>query len=151
MNSLFAKIVGLEHSTVAFIEKTLAEVEQKAPGIERVIDAGLEYIGPVLQIALAAEGQTVLAAEIGPVIAKAQNMLVATSATITDFGPTPTAASTFAAVAQNLAALLAAGQVKNPQTIGAITKAVSEIGTLGSAVKLAAARIAAAAATPAVA
>ncbi len=148
MNSLFAKIVGLEHSTVAFIEKALADVEAKAPTIERVVDAGLEYIGPVLQIALAAEGQTVLAADLGSVIAKSHNVLLATSATITDFGPTPTAAGMFKSVATNLSALLAAGQVKNPKSIGAITKAVSEIGTLGSAVELAAAKIATAAAPP---
>ncbi|HEY5054672.1 MAG TPA: hypothetical protein VII58_00840 [Acidobacteriaceae bacterium] len=143
--SLFAKVEGAEKSTMAFIEKTLAEVESKAPSIERVVDAGLEYVGPVLQIALAAEGQTALAADIGPIIAKAQNVLVATSATITDFGPTPTAASAFASVASNLGALLAAGQIKSPKSVAAVTKAVSEIGHLGSAVQVAAAAIAASA------
>lgn len=146
MNSFFAAIENAEKSTIAWIAKTLTAVEGKAPSIERVVDASLAYVGPVLQIGLGALGQTALAAEVGPVIAEAQSVLLATSATITDFGPTPTAASAFAAVATNLSALLAAGQVKNTTTVATITKAVSEIGTLGSAVQAAAAGIAAAAA-----
>ena len=143
-SSFLKAIEGAEKTTVHYIEKTLTEIEGNAPAIERLVDASLNYIGPVLQIGLGALGQTALAAEVGPVIAKAQNMLVAASATITDFGPTPTAASAFASVATNLNALLAAGQVKNPQSVAAFTKAVAEILTLGKAVETVAAGIAAA-------
>ena len=143
--SFLHKVEGAEKSTVAYIEKTLTEVEGNAPAIERLVDASLSYIGPVLQIGLGALGQTALAADVGPIIAKAQGMLVAASATVTDFGATPTAGSAFTAVATNLSALLAAGQVKNPQTVATFTKAIAEIGTLGKAVQAAAAAISAAA------
>lgn len=144
LTSFFAKIEGAEKSTMAFIEKELIALEGKAPTIERVVDAGLGYIGPVLQLGLGLLGQTAIAAEVGPVIAKAQSDLLAASALVTDFGPTPTAASVFASVKANLGALLTGAQISNTKTVAAITKAVSEVGVLGSAVETAAAGIAAA-------
>lgn len=132
--SFLTKIEGEAKSTVAWVEKALTEIEGNAPAIERLVDASLNYIGPVLQLGLGALGQTALAAEVGPVIAKAQNMLLAASATITDFGPSPTAVSAFKSVAANLSELLAAGQVKNPQTVATFTKAIAEIEKLGEAV-----------------
>lgn len=147
--SLFSKIANAQHSTVAWLEKELAALEGKAPTIERVIDAGLSYIGPVLQIGLTAIGDGPEAALVGTVISKAQIDLKAASAVVTDFGPNPTAASIFEAVKSNLGALLSAAQVKNATTIASVTKAVNEVGMLGSAVETAASQIAAAAAAPA--
>jgi hypothetical protein len=149
MLSIFAKIENAEHSTVAWIEKELTVLESKAPTIERVIDAGLTYVGPVLQIGLTAIGDAPEAALVGMVIAKAQADLKAASALVTDFGPTPTAASVFASVKTNLSSLLVAGQVSNSTAIASVTKAVNEVGVLGSAVQTAANAIAAAAAAPA--
>jgi hypothetical protein len=144
--SFFSKIEGAEHSTVAWLEKELAAFEGKAPTIERVIDAGLSYVGPALQLGLAAAGDTPLAAEVGVVVAKAQTDLKVASALVTDFGPTPTAASLFAAVKANLAALLGAGRISNATTVATVTKAVNEVGVIASAVQLAATEIKTAAA-----
>jgi hypothetical protein len=146
--SIFSAIAAAEHSTVAWLEKELAALEGKAPTIERVIDAGLSYIGPVLQIGLAAVGEAPVAAAVGTVIAKAHSDLAAASALVTDFGATPTAASIFASVKTNLSSLLTAGQVTSTTAVAAVTKAVNEVGLLGSAVQTAATAIAAAAATP---
>lgn len=146
MASLFAKIEGAAKSTVAWLEKELIEVEGKAPTIERVIDAGLGYVGPALQLGLTALGDVPAAAAVGVVVAKAQSDLLAASALVTDFGATPTAASMFASVKTNLSALLTAGQITNAKTVATITKSVSEVGTIASAVQLAATEIAAAAA-----
>jgi hypothetical protein len=143
--SFISVIEGAEHSTVAWIEKELTVVEGKAPTIERVIDAGLTYVGPVLQIGLTAIGDAPEAALVGTVIAKAQVDLKAASALVTDFGPTPTASSMFSAVSNDLGSLLSAAQVKNTTTIATVTKAVSEVGILASAVKTAATAVVAAA------
>lgn len=151
MSSLLAKIEGAEKSTAAWIEKELAEVEGKAPTIERVIDATLGYVGPALQLGLDALGDAPAAVAVGVVVAKAQSDLAAASALVTDFGPNPTAASMFASVQTNLGALLTAGQITNKTTVATVTKAVTEVGVLASAVKVAVVGIAGAAQTPAAA
>lgn len=146
--SIFSKIASAEHSTVAWLEKELAAFVQKAPAIEHVIDASLSYIGPVLSIALSATGEGAMVPIVNSVITQAQNDLKAASALVTDFGPTPTAASIFSAVEKNLGALLTAGHVTSTTSVAAVTKAVSEIGVLSAAVSAAVTGITAAA-TPA--
>lgn len=148
MLSVFTKIAAAEHSTVAWLEKELALIEGEAPTIEKVIDTGLTYIGPVLQIALDAIDDPAAASLVGTVVTKAQADLKVVSALVTDFGPTPTAASMFASVQANLGGLLTAGQVTNAQSVAAVNKAVNEVGVLGAAVSTAAAQLKAAA-TPA--
>jgi hypothetical protein len=145
MNKFFTEVVGLEHTTMAWIEKTLAEVEGKAPGIEKIIDAGITYITPVLQIATNAAGDPALAAQIGAVSAQAKTDLAVASALVTDFGPTPTAASAFTAVQTNLGALLTAGHVKSAQSVAAVSKAMNEVGAIATAVQTAATAIGSAA------
>lgn len=147
--SIFTGIAAAEHSTVAWLEKELAVFVKEAPAIEGVIDAGLSYVGPVLTIALDATGNEALATEAGKVIVQAQSDLKAASALVTDFGPTPTAASIFAAVEANLGALLTAGHVTNTTSVAAVTKAVTEVGVLGAAVSAAVAGIGKAASTTA--
>lgn len=142
MESIFAEIAAAEHSTVAWLEKELAKLVGEAPTIEKVIDSGLTYITPVLQIALSSLGDPAAAAVVGTVVTEAQSDLLAASALVTDFGPTPTAASIFASVKANLAALLTAGHVKSSTSVSAVNKAVSEIGLLGTAVQTAADKLA---------
>lgn len=141
--SVFAKVVAAEHSTVAWLEKEIVVLEGEAPTIERVVDTGLAYIGPALQLSLTFLGDAPAAALVGVVVQKAQADLKAASALITDFGPTPTAATMFQSVETNLTALLAAGQVTSSKSVAAVTKAINEIGILGTAIQLAAAALAA--------
>lgn len=145
--SLFSEIENAEHSTAAWIEKELLAIEKKEPAIASVTDATLKYVGLALQIGLGALGQTAVATEVGTVISQARADLLAVSATITDFGATPTAATAFAAVQTNLSTILTDADVKNTTTVASVTKAVSEIGILGAAVSTAASQISAAAAT----
>lgn len=146
--SFFTGIENLEHTVAGWTEKVLTAIETKAPTIERIIDASLAYVGPALQIGLGALGQTALATEIGIIVAKAQTDMLAASALITDFGPTPTAASMFASVKTNLNAILTDSNVTNATTVSTVTKAVNEVGALATAVQTAATQIAAAAAPP---
>jgi hypothetical protein len=139
---------NLEHTTMAWIEKTLAEIEGKAPKIASVIDAGIKYITPVLQIALNAAGEPAVAAIIGNVATQAQSDLAVASALVTDFGPTPTAASAFSAIQANLSSLLTAGHVTSTKSVAAVTKAVNEVGAIATAISTAATAIGSAATTP---
>jgi hypothetical protein len=140
------KIVSAEHSTFAWIEKELTAIHGEAPAIEKVINAILKYVGPVLQIALVASGNPAAAAAAGLIITEAKTDLAVASALVTDFGPTPTAASAFTSVQTNLSGLLTAGHVTSTQSVAAVTKAVSEVGVIASAVQVAATAISAAAA-----
>jgi hypothetical protein len=148
--SIFTDVANAEHSTAAWLEKTVMEIEGKAPQIDKVIDTTLEYVGLVLQTGLDAMGNVPGATLVGTVVTKARTALSVASALVTDLGPTPTAASAFADVQANLSAVLGAAQVTNKTTVAAVTKAVSEIGVLGAAVSTAASAIAAAAQQPAV-
>jgi hypothetical protein len=147
--SVFHGIAKAEHSTVAWLEKELAAFVGDAPKIEQVIDAGLSYVEPVLTLALDAVGDEAAANIVAKVIDEAQADLKAASALVTDFGPTPTAASIFAAVAENLQTLLTDGHVKSAQSVAAVTKAVTEVGVIGAAISTAVAGITAASTTPA--
>lgn len=147
--SLFTSIASAEHSTMAWIEKELTALEGAEPKIEKVVDAGVSYIGPVLEIALDALGQTAAATEVGAIVSKAQTDLTAVNALITDFGPTPTAASVLASVKTNLSTILTDANVTNATSVAAVTKAVNEVGVLGSAISTAATAISAAATTTA--
>lgn len=135
--SIFTGIAKAEHSTVAWLEKELAAFVGEAPTIEKVIDAGLSYIEPVLTLALDGVGDEAAATVVGNVIDEAQADLKAASALVTDFGPTPTAASIFKSVEANLQALLTASHVTSTQSVAAVNKAVSEVGVLGAAVEAA--------------
>jgi hypothetical protein len=146
MFSFFAKLVAAEKSTVAWLEKEVTVIEGKAPGIEKVIDTTLTYVGPLLTAGLEAAGDPAVAALIAPIFVKAKTDLAVASALVADLGPTPTAASAFTSVATNLAGILTAIQVKSPTTITAVTKAVSEVGVLAAGVTAAATAIVASAA-----
>ena len=139
--TLEKKFVTAEHSTVAWLETTIAKIEGKAPAIEKVIDAGLKYVGLAAQIALTATGDPAAAAIVGDVVNEAQTDLAVASALVADFGPTPNAATAFAAVQTNLNGLLTAGHVKSTTAVAAVTKAVSEVGVIATAVQTAASAI----------
>lgn len=145
---LFAELESAEHSTVVFLEKVITEIEGKAPAIEHTIDVSLTYVGPLLVAGLDAIGDPAVAALVAPIITKARTDLTVASALVTDLGPTPTASSAFADVATNLSGILTLAGVKNATTVAAVTKAVSEVGTLAVGVGVAASAIKAAAATP---
>ena len=144
--TLEKKFVTAEHSTVAWLETEITKIEGKAPAIEKVIDAGLKYVGLAAQVALDATGDPAAAAVVGSVVSEAQTDLAVASALVADFGPTPTAASDFAAVQTNLNGLLTAGHVTSATSVAAVTKAVSEVGVIATAVQTAATAIKAAAA-----
>jgi hypothetical protein len=142
---ILATIVATEHTFASWVEKELQNLEKKAPTIERIVDTSVSYIGPVLQIALTSLGDAPAASLVDDVVSKTNQDLAVASALITDFGPTPTAASIFASVKTNLGAVLTDANVTNPTTVDAVNKAISEVGALETAVSAAATAISASA------
>jgi hypothetical protein len=137
VKSFFTGVANAEHSTVAWLEKELTALENEAPTIARVVDAGIAYVGPLLQLVLQGINEPGLADAVKSVVAKVQLDLNAGSALVTDFGPSPTAASVFASVETNLSSLLTVTGVKNPASVAQVNKAVAEVGLIGQAVSAA--------------
>jgi hypothetical protein len=121
------------HTFGAWAEKELSVLVGKAPAIEQVAASVLKYAGPALQTVVTVEAGNPAGAVVGKVIADAQAGLTAASGLIYDFGATPTAGSVLASVQNNLSSLLTAGHVTNSNSVATVTKVVTEIGSLASA------------------
>lgn len=121
------------HTFGAWAEKTLAAIIGKAPAIEQTAAAILKYAGPALQVVVSAEAGSAAGAEVAKVVADAQAGLTAASSLIYDFGAQPTFGSVVASVKTNLAALLSAGHITNSTSVATVTKVVTELDGLATA------------------
>lgn len=121
------------HTFGAWAEKELEALVGKAPAVEQVAASVLKYAGPALQTVVTAEAGAPAGILVGKVIADAQAGLTAASGLIYDFGATPSVASVLASVQNNLSALLSAGHITNSNSVTTVTKVVSEVGSLASA------------------
>ena len=121
------------HTFGAWAEKELAALVGKAPAVEQVIASVLKYAGPALQTVVTAEAGAPTGALVGKVIADAQAGLTAASGLIYDFGASPSLASVVSSVESNLSALLSAGHVTNSNSVATVTKVVTELGSLATA------------------
>jgi hypothetical protein len=128
------------HTFGAWAEKELAALVGKAPAIEQVAASVLKYAGPALQTVVTAEAGAPAGALVGKSIADAQAGLTAASGLIYDFGATPSIASVVSSVENNLGALLTAGHITNPNSVATVTKVVTELGSLSTALTAAPAK-----------
>lgn len=145
--SIFTGIENAEHSTAAWFEKLWAKVHAEAPAITDIADKTLPYVSLLLQTVVGAEAGAPAAAALGTILSKAQSDLDVANALIYDTGATPTAATAISAVQSNLAGVLKGAQITNPKSVATVTKAVSELGVLASAITSAASPAPAAEAT----
>lgn len=121
------------HTFGAWAEKELAALVGKAPAIEQVAASVLKYAGPALQTVVTAEAGGPAGALVGKIVADAQAGLTAASGLIYDFGASPTIASVVSSVQSNLGALLSAGHITNSTSVATVTKVVTELGSLSTA------------------
>jgi len=131
--SIFKGIADVEHTFAGWAEKELAKLFEEEPKIEQVADAVLTYVGPALQTVVTLEAGSPASPLVGKVIREAQSDLTAANGAIYDFGPSPSAGSIINGVKENLAALLVAGQVRNPSSIANVNQVVSELDVLVAA------------------
>jgi anaerobic glycerol-3-phosphate dehydrogenase len=122
------------HTFGAWAEKELEKLEGAAPTIEKVAGTVLTYAGPALQTIVSAEAGAPAGAIVGKVVSQAQSDLTAASGLIQDFGATPSVGSIIGSVQTNLAALLSASQVSNPKSIATVSKVVTELQQLSTAI-----------------
>lgn len=135
--SILQKIEGAEHSTALWFEKEYTKLHSDLPEITDIADKVLPYVSLLLQVVIGAAAGAPAAAETGAILAKAQSDLDVANALVYDTGATPTAASAIGAVQANLSGLLSASQISNSTSVATVTKAVSELGMLASAISAA--------------
>jgi hypothetical protein len=133
--SFFTNIENAAHSFAAWAEKELEKLQGAAPTIEKIADTVLTYVGPALQTVVTMEAGGPAGALVGKVISTVQSDLTAASGLLTDFGATPSVASILSAVTSNLNGLLTDAGVKDPKSVAAVQKVVSEINILAAAIE----------------
>ena len=132
---------------VSFLAKEYAAFYRSEPTLIQVVDTTVSYAEDGLAIVLPLAGVGTLDGPIDAVVQEAVTDLNRASALVYDFGPSPNAASIFAAVQSNLAGLETAGHITNPVTIAKVKLIINAIGTIA---QLIAKAVAAASPAPAV-
>jgi hypothetical protein len=146
IKAVISDIEGGAKTFVSFLTKEYASFYKNEPTLIQVIDTTVNYAEDGLAIVLPLAGAGTLAGPIDAIVEEAVTDLNRASALVYDFGPSPTAASIFAAVQTNLAALETAGHVTNPATIAKVKLIINAIGTVAQLI--AKAVLAASTATP---
>ena len=145
IKAVISDIEGSEKTFVSFLVKEYAEFYKSEPTLIQTIDTTVSYTEDGLAIVLPlVPGAGTLVGPIDAIVEEAVTDLNRASALVYDFGPSPTAASIFAAVQANLAALETAGHITNPATIAKLKLIINAIGTVAQLIAKAVA-----AATPA--
>ena len=121
------------HTFGEWAEKELAGLVKEEPKIEQVADSILKYVGGAATIIAGLEGGTAASTIVSGAVSEIQTGVVALNGLITDFGATPTAASMAASLATNAQSLLAAAEVKNPNSVKAATGIVTNLTNLATA------------------
>jgi hypothetical protein len=132
--SLLTGIENLEHSTVAWFAKEYQSIHGELPAIDALVDRVAPYMKVLLQTVVTAEFGAPAGTLVADAVSSAQADLDVVSATVYDVGATPSAASMVSAVQSNLSGLLTAGHVTNPTSVATVTKVVTELGSLSTAI-----------------
>jgi hypothetical protein len=136
-----------EKSFVSFLVKAYSVFYKNEPTLIQVVDTTVSYAEDGLAIVLPLAGAGTLAGPIDAIVEEAVSDLNRASALVYDFGPSPNAASIFAAVQTNLATLETDAHITNPATIAKVKLIINAIGTVAQLIAKAVA--AASPATPA--
>jgi len=128
--SIFSEMASAEHTFVGWFEKEITAIEKNAPTIERSAEAtftwattGLTIIDTLLTAGSPAAG----------IVGKAISDLKVASATVYDFGASPTAGGLIKDVVSNLSGLESVAGVKNASSVATVGKIVSTLATLAEA------------------
>lgn len=121
------------HTFGNWAEKELEKIVGEAPKIEQIADTTLTYVGGAAGVIAGLEGGPAASAAVAKFTSLVQTGIIALSGLITDFGATPTAASMAASLATNANALLAAAEVKNPNSVKAGAAIITSLTNLATA------------------
>jgi hypothetical protein len=132
MVNIFAWIVK-DFSTVASkVEQFLAEVEQKAPAVERIASSTLLVVGPVLQTLVSLYAGAPAGAAVGAVIQGVQTKLAAVSGLISSLGATPTVATILQSAVSDLSGIDTLVNIQNPTAQANLALVLKELSNLAS-------------------
>jgi len=132
IKSAWNEVEGVEHTVVSFLAKEYAAFYKHEPAIETVIDDTVKYVEIGLPIVLDATGEGALAPAVTAIVDEVYSDLKVVSATVYDFGPSPTAASILSSVQANLSSLETAGHVKDSAKLAKLKLIVNAVGALAA-------------------
>jgi hypothetical protein len=128
--SIFSSIAAAEHTFLAWFHKEVAAIEAAAPTIETDIENGVAYSTGILKIVAS---QVEAGSPAADIISKATQTLLTLSAVAYDAGAHPSLATGFQDVVKNLSGLETATGIKNANTQAAVSKVISTITSIVSA------------------
>lgn len=152
MFSLKAIVTEVEKdgkSFVSFLVREYAAFYKNEPTLIKTVDTTVSYAEDGIDIVLGMSGNGLLTPEVNAIIEEAVTDLNQAAALVYDFGPSPKAASIFAAVQNNLAALEKDGHIKDPVTQAKMKLIINAIGTLAQIIAKAVAAASGAGSAPA--
>ena len=126
-------LISALHTFASWAEGELAKLVKDEPKIEHVADTVLTYVGGAASIIAGIEGGTAASTAVSGVLTGIRTGVTALSGLITDFGPTPTAATLAASIAANANSLLTAGHVTNPVSLKAANGIITNLNALAQA------------------
>lgn len=128
--SFLTTIENAVHTTAAWFLKVLKKSQQDAPAVAQVADRVIPWAKMVIDGVMIAEGGAAALPEVNSVIDEVNKDLDIACAAIYDVGVTPTVSGTLKDVTNNLAALLAAGHIKNPGNVALIKNVIASLAAL---------------------
>ena len=131
--SFFTELKTFGH----WAEIELGKLSTEAPKIEAVADTALQYTGGAASIIAGLEGGPAASAAVNSFVKLVTTGSVALNGLITDFGANPTTSSIASSLATNASALLSAAEVKNPASMAAGTKIITNLTNLATALSAA--------------
>jgi hypothetical protein len=132
--NIWSDIKGIEHTVVSWLAKEYAKFYKAEPTIDSIVDSTVKYVEIGLPIVLDVTGEAVLDPAIEAVLNEVVSDLKVVSATVYDFGPSPSAATILSSVQANLSGLETAGHVKDPAKVAKLTLIVNAVGALAAVI-----------------
>lgn len=123
-------IEKVDKTVVGWLVKEYSAFYKSEPTIVQVVDSTIQYIEIGLPIVLGVTGGAALAGPIDAILNEAVSDLKVVSATIDDFGPSPSAASIIQGVQTELASLETAANITDPASKAKLQLIVNAVGSL---------------------
>lgn len=131
---IFSEVKEAEHTVVSWFAKEYAAFYKEEPLIDGIVDSTVKYVEIGLPIVLDATGEAALEPAVEGVLNEVVSDLKVVSATVYDFGPSPSTASILSSVQANLNSLETAGHVKDAAKLAKLKMIVNAVGALAAVI-----------------
>jgi hypothetical protein len=117
-------------TVVGWFAKVYSVLYKDEPTLVQIVDSTVSYVEIGLPIVLGVTGGAALDGPIDNILNEVVSDLKVVSATIYDFGASPTAASVLAGVQAQIASLESAANITNPATKAKLQLIINAVGSL---------------------